>query len=493
MNPSSNLAPPATATALRSERTTAFLVPLLLVALLFALRILGPSNLTDNDQERPAAYILDAVKNGHWIIQKDWLGDIASKPPLYTWWSGLTSMLVGRVNLATLYLPCALAMAGTALLVAWTAGAALGPRGALVAALFFVANPLTAKLVALARTDAVFTLGVALTATLAGRAALTGRGWVPAWIAAAAATLTKGPLGLVLGFAGLLSLFWDRPAHRRWHGGATQFVGAGIFVFLTAGWFFLAWRDLGDPLIQKMIRSELVNHAIQASENSRLLGFALTPAYFMGRFVPWSLLTLVGIVHALRHPPADPTVRRMQRYALAWLVTGLLVFGAASHQRGDLVAPLMPAGALLAAIPVARWTQRWTFRRLALVSGFLGLLLALGFQWDHTRRRRDAFAESQGCELMARDLLRLGDRYQPTVHVDAPFALQFHLGTMHFAVSPERAAALLRSGAAKSAAVSDRDALTAALGSDATRLRVLAQWPDSPAPRLQIVALEPAP
>ena len=41
-----------------------------------------------------------------------------------------------------------------------------------------------------------------------------------------------------------------------------------------------------------------------------------------------------------------------QRFSAAWLVIGLVTFGLASHQRGDLVAPLMPAGAMLAALTV---------------------------------------------------------------------------------------------------------------------------------------------
>ncbi|MCK6499627.1 MAG: glycosyltransferase family 39 protein [Nitrospira sp.] len=475
------------------EATTAVLLPVLLVAVLFALRILGPSNLTDNDQERPAAYILDAVRNGHWIIQTDWLGDIASKPPFYTWLAGLCSLLLGDVNLAALYLPCALAMAGTAALVAWTAGTALGPRGALIAAFFFVANPLTAKLSALARTDAVFTLGVTLTAVLSLRAAVTGRGWILAWIAAACATLTKGPLGLVLGVAGLVCLFWERPLLRRWHGGWSHLAGAGLFLLLSGGWFFLAWREMGDPLIQKMIRSELVNHAIQSNEQSRWVGFVVTPAYFLARFVPWSLLTLVGVVQACRTPPTDIAQRRLQRHAMAWLLAGLLLFGAASHQRGDLIAPLMPAGALLAAFPMVRWTQHWTFRRLALSAAGLGILLGITFQWEHTRRRHEVFAETRGCQTLAEAFLKQRDRLEPLIHVDAPFALQFHLGTMRFAVSPDRAAAMLRSGEAKAAAVADPAPLAAALGPDASRLRVIFGWPDMQAPRIRIVALESTP
>ncbi|MCC7377626.1 MAG: glycosyltransferase family 39 protein [Verrucomicrobiales bacterium] len=473
------------------ERIAALLLPLLLVAFLFALRILGPSNLTDNDQERPAAYILDAVRNGHWIIQKDWLGDIASKPPFYTWLAGAIALVLGRVDVVALYLPCALAMAGSAFLISWMAGRSLGPKGALLAGLFLVANPLTAKLVALARTDAVFTFGVTLTAVLAFRAATLGRSWIWPWLGGAIATLTKGPLGLILGFSGVISFFLERTRSRPRLGGLTQVVGAVLLVLLCGGWFLLAWREMGEPLIQKMIRSELVNHAIQSSESSRAAGFILTPAYFLSRFLPWSLLSVVGVWQAFRSPAADPAQRRLQRFALAWLIVGFFLFGAASHQRGDLVAPLIPAGAVLAVFPAMRWLERWTFRKLAASGLAAGLGLGTVFQLQHVSHHPEVFAETRGCRLLAEEVLKQGGRYRPLLHLDTPYALQFYLGTMEFAATPSLAAAQLRSGEAKAVAVTAIGPLAAALGADAHRLKVVAGWPDTQAPRLQIVVWEP--
>src|SRR5258706_10504897 len=83
----------------------------------FAIRLLAPPNLLDQDQERPAAYVLDVVQNGNWICQRDHLDDITSKPPLFTWLSATTAILTGRVNEFSLYLPGALAAIRTALLL----------------------------------------------------------------------------------------------------------------------------------------------------------------------------------------------------------------------------------------------------------------------------------------------------------------------------------------------------------------------------------------
>ncbi len=104
-----------------SNRRSADWLPYLIIAAvaacLFGLRMAAPPTLLDQDQERPAAYVLDAVRNGHWLCQRDLTGDIASKPPLYTWLCALIAMGIGRVNQFALYLPGALAALGTAWLV----------------------------------------------------------------------------------------------------------------------------------------------------------------------------------------------------------------------------------------------------------------------------------------------------------------------------------------------------------------------------------------
>ena len=96
---------------------------------MFAIRLAGPPNLMDNDQERPASYVLDAVLNGHWACQVDWMGDVTSKPPLYTWLAGLATLPFDRISLFSLYLPAALSVAGMACLILFAGRKYFGPTG----------------------------------------------------------------------------------------------------------------------------------------------------------------------------------------------------------------------------------------------------------------------------------------------------------------------------------------------------------------------------
>ena len=462
-----------------------------LAALLFGLRLGGPPNLTDNDQERPAAYVLDALVNGHWAVQRDWTGDIASKPPLYTWLAAGLSAAVGRASLATLYLPCALALLGAAMLVALLAHRQLGPRAAWLAGIFLLANPLAAKLVALARTDAVFTFTVTLTAWLAFRAWEKGHGWTAAWLAAAAATLTKGPVGVVLGFSGLAAWVLERRHGTRSPSTIAHWGGLALWLAVCGGWFFLAWSATGDALIDKQLRSELVDHALGARRSLPGAGLLLTPAYFLTRFQPCSLLAFWGLGEALRRPEGDPGARRLQRFAAFWLLSGLVLFGLAAHQRGDLIAPLMPAGAILAAIPAARWTGAWTTRRFVVVTGASAVLLALGMQAQHAWRRLPVFEQSQGVAAMARGFLDRGGDARQIAHVDTPYALQFHLGTMQSVVTYAEAAALLGRGERRYVALTNRAALLQAFGPESSRLHLVAEWPAGEAATHWILELVP--
>ncbi len=463
---------------------------LVYTAVLFALRLGGPSNLTDNDQERPASYVLDALVNGNWVVQRDWTGDITSKPPAYTWLAALTSLVSGGPSLAALYLPCALALFGSAALIAWEAFRHLGPRAALLSGVFLLANPLSAKLVALARTDPLFTFTVTLTAVLAFRAWKAGSGWTGAWLAAALATLTKGPLGLFLGFAGLLAWFWERRRGARSPLGRGHSTGFLLWVLICGGWFFLAWMSAGDALVRKMLGAELVQHALGEPGTLPGTGLVLAPAYYLSRFIPWSLLSLAGLWMAFRRPESDNTARQLQRFAASWLIVGLVVFGLAGHQRGDLIAPLMPAGALLAAIPTARWTAAWTWPRLAATCALVALAIGVAAQIQHTGRNAHVFRETAALSRVPADFVRNGGNPDTLRHTDSPYALQFFFGTMHPALSWEDAARHLRAVPGSSVAVADRAALERVLGSEASRLRRLVTWP-SDAPQLgEIVVLD---
>ena len=213
----------------------------ILSALLFVLRLSAPPNLLDQDQERPGTYVLDVVKNGNWLCQRDLNGQITSKPPLYTWLAASTALVRGRVDEFALYLPGALSAWGTAWLILAFGRIHFGIRAAFFAALASLLCPAGLKAFGLARTDGVFAFTVTATALLGFRAWTNGKGWTWFWLMAGLATLAKGPLGPVLAAGGFLAAFWERKSGELLKFNGNQLPGIALFLLITVGWFLLVY------------------------------------------------------------------------------------------------------------------------------------------------------------------------------------------------------------------------------------------------------------
>jgi 4-amino-4-deoxy-L-arabinose transferase-like glycosyltransferase len=93
---------------------------------------------------------------------------------------------------------------------------------------------------------------VILAALAAFRAWVKGSGWAWFWLAAAAGTMVKGPLAVVVGAAGLLAAIWERRTNSPTPFRGYHFVGVLVFLLIVGGWFALAYRELGQALIDKV-------------------------------------------------------------------------------------------------------------------------------------------------------------------------------------------------------------------------------------------------
>jgi len=445
----------------------AILTLLALWLAIFSIRLASPYDIADRDQQRPVAYALDILRHGEWLVQTDWTTDIASKPPLYTWMVAILSLPGDKVTKFTLYLPTGLAMLGVALLVYWAGRRVFGNSAGLFGGLSCLLTMGAVKHVALARTDALFTFTVTLAALLAWRAWTRGSGWTWFWLAAAAATLTKGPLGVLLALFGLIAVIWEKrsgaPAPLR----GSHLVGVSLFLLLTGGWFYASYLQLGQPFLDKLLGSELVRHAVGGeAERAPGSGFYKPTLYYLSRLAPWSVFAFIGLWRVARTPETDDQRRRLERFCFCWLVGGIVVFSLASRQRPDHIMPLMAAGALLAGRELATLTSGLrpaTIRGLVAAACVVGVAaVAIGY---HAFRPSIAFnlQRSLWTQDLAERLEAASEGSPPITHVHTTFALQHHLNTLWRHASHERAAALLESEDAAYVAVRLEDLLAAHL------------------------------
>jgi 4-amino-4-deoxy-L-arabinose transferase-like glycosyltransferase len=411
---------------------------------LWVLRLSVPDDLVERDQQRQSAYIMDAWGNGRWSAQADFRADIASKPPLYNWLGAAAVAMVGPGHLAVTA-PAALSTLCLALLAWYWAKSLWGAGAGLLAGVLMLLPIIGPKMVAYVRTDGLFAATVALTAYAWWRAWEHGRSAWWAWLAALLATLVKGPLGLVLGSLGLLAIAWERwsPQPAGVSSSAARglswraLAGLPVFLLLTGGWFWWAWSDWGQPLVDRMIFRELVGHAISSHDASGGLGSTVwkAPLYFLGRTVPWGLVTVLALVRIFRRPDPDPSRRRAERFLTCWLLGGIVIFALASHQRGDLIWPVVLPGAVLAAPELARlatgwpdWSRRW------LGPVLVAVVLAVHVFYQGTLRRSEASVRSNELALAIRDQ---PGRYFP-VSFAVKYATQIPLGLNRYLTAPEQ-------------------------------------------------------
>lgn len=271
---------------------------------IFAIRLTGPSHLEGYAQMLNVGYVMDMMWQGHWLVQHDIENVIMSKPPLHTWLIAPFAAMFGIDRLA-LALPSFLSILGLGLLVFHVGRQRFGViAGGLSALAVVLASPMMAKQISLVRTDPLFSLTVAAGAFAAFYAWEKGRSWTPFWGFAALATLTKGPLGLVLAAGGLIAFAWekrtnpDTPPIKGSH-----LAGIAVFLIITLGWFLPAWYAYGTELISKQFGQELIGQAVGAHKPPYSLLNAVTPSgYLLVRFLPFSPFVFYALWHVFRHP-----------------------------------------------------------------------------------------------------------------------------------------------------------------------------------------------
>ena len=418
-------------------------------ASLFIVRWTAPSDLLDKDQERPAAYMADAAINGNWIVQVDDHGRVCSKPPVYTWLGAGLILIAGKINAFALYFPSALGLLGCCVIMWYLGGRHFGYPAALLAASFLLLSPIGVRILYLARTDALFSFTTFLTACIGYGCRCKKWSWVWFWLAAAATTLTKGPLGLVLAGGGLIGLPGTTPAIENRRRYRQLAAGALLYFIICAGWLLLAYMQLGDAVIDKLIGRELYGHTNWRSERFSInLFFFITPTlFFLSRFAPWSILSIFGLWRVWKRPATETQERLFERFLASYFCFGVILFSIFPHQRPDHLFPLLPAAGLLAGREITRWVSLRHYHRYLIPSviGFW-LLATTGFAVYYYKidpATNPWFAKTEGVRQLAGRYIADDGSTDRLHFVDTPYGLQFYLNTMKRRISYEAAARLL--------------------------------------------------
>ncbi len=468
-------------------RRPAILLSILMViwASIFILRWTAPSDLLDKDQERPAAYMADAALNGHWIVQVDDNGQVCSKPPVYTWIGAGLILVTGRINAFALYFPSALAVLGCCLLMYFMGRQPMGRQAAFLGGVFLILSPIGLRIIYLARTDALFSFATFATACIGYGCWRKGWSWVWFWLAATLATLTKGPLGLVLAMGGFIGLLGQKRHRRLGRNPWLQHAfGLSLLLIIGLGWLWLAYLQLGDAVLEKIIGIELYGHASWSSgKYSPGVAFIVMPTfYFISRFFPWSLLAVVGLWKVWRKPVKNEESLCFDRFMAAYLCFGVALFSVFPHQRPDHLFPLLPAAGLLAGRFAAQWIEKHGRSRLLLpatIGAWIVMLVWFSvYYFIIDPSTNPWFERTKQVQQMAEHYSAFSDDTQSLYFVDTPYGLQFYLNLMKQRITYRAAAKLLLEKQDAQVAVRHPDQLRHFLPTG-FELEEILRWPQS--------------
>jgi 4-amino-4-deoxy-L-arabinose transferase-like glycosyltransferase len=322
-------------------------------------------DLYDGVEGEIAASAREMVGSGQWLIPTNNGVPQLQTPPLSHWAVALSFEIFG-VGPTAARLPIALAMIATVALTFLIGERLAGYWRGFAAGLIFLSSAGTFVLGRLVAPDNLLSLfvAVAIYCAVCGyqRKKFRTAWFAGFWVAAALATLTKGPAALILlgGIVVILSIFF-REARLRF-AGLLHWTNLLLFIAIVAPWF--VW----------------VHHQIPEFA-PQFFGATEGPAIFRGRFLilllawwfPALFLVLPGLIFTPREilRPNEPAIAEV--LPLCWIGVGLLTDLLIGDRRAFGFAVAGPAFALLAACAWERMsrTLRATGVSLTLVVGLM--------------------------------------------------------------------------------------------------------------------------
>ncbi len=376
MNAANNFRPPTTL-------WTKVLIRLPLISLLAVLWLscfsgLSKSALLDLvDEGFYSSISRQMLESGDWITPRVGAEVFLGKPPLLYWAQALFIKLLGPGVLAA-RLPSALAVAATSLILWFWMRRRGAPLAGWLAAIFYALCPLTIGLARVAMTDALLTLW--LTVAIIG--AIEGydgkrAGYLLMALGAGLATLTKGPIGLLLpGATFFLWLIWKRDLKELRK--PIWLLAALLFSAIVLPWHLAAWRANGQIFLTEYLWQHHVQRLIgRAFGNERPFWFyvpvLICASFPFIAFAPrawWKEITKIWD----RKDESNYTAI----WAL-WAALVLLVFSVSASKVTNYILPILPALAVLVGRHVAELLKerRGLGRLEGFIIGLFGMLIGL--------------------------------------------------------------------------------------------------------------------
>lgn len=352
------------------------------IAVMLTVPFLGLTDFYSKGEPREAVVAYTMVEHGNWILPINNGGDIPYKPPFFHWCIALFSLLQGHVSEFTSRLPSALA------LVAMSVGGFVFFARRKNANMALLATLLSLTAFEVHRAGINCRVDMVNTAFMVGALFLMYRWWergkhTMPWLAIlcmSGATLTKGPVGMLLPCA-VMGVFMLTQRESLWSTVWRLGLTALLSLVLPLCWYYAAYLQGGDEFL-RLVKEENIDRllgkmAYESHENPFWYNFLTlitgwlpyTLLFVFSLFVlPWKRFSKSGFMQSVRR--AEP----MQVFV--WLAFGLILFFYCipKSKRSVYLLPCYPFMAWL----MAQYVVWLVANRLSAVKAYAWLMSVLG-------------------------------------------------------------------------------------------------------------------
>ena len=359
------------------------------IAVMLTVPFLGLTDFYSKGEPREAVVAYTMVEHGNWILPINNGGDIPYKPPFFHWCIALFSLLQGHVSEFTSRLPSALA------LVAMSVGGFVFFAKRKNANMALLATLLSLTAFEVHRAGINCRVDMVNTAFMVGALFLMFKWWergkhTMPWLAIlcmSGATLTKGPVGMLLPCA-VMGVFMLTQRESLWSTVWRLGLTALLSLVLPLCWYYAAYLQGGDEFL-RLVKEENIDRllgkmAYESHENPFWYNFLTlitgwlpyTLLFVFSLFVlPWKRFSKSGFMQSVRR--AEP----MQVFV--WLAFGLILFFYCipKSKRSVYLLPCYPFMAWLMAQYVV-WlvaNRLSAVKAYAWLMGVLGVMLSVAF------------------------------------------------------------------------------------------------------------------
>jgi 4-amino-4-deoxy-L-arabinose transferase-like glycosyltransferase len=238
--------------------------------------------------------ILPAVtmlETGNYLVPQVGSEPYYRKPPLVNWLVAASFKLTGLRNEWTARLPSVLCVLAVALAFITVGRGALGPNGALMAALIWLANFGIVEKGRLIEIEALYVslFGLAFIFWLSWwrERQSSWLTWTVPWIFLGLGILAKGPLHLLFFYAVVVAVLHREGELRRLFA-IPHFAGLLIMIAIFAAWAVPYWHAIGDAHVAQNWSAQLTGRL--TGDDFKLGSWLLNIPRGLIYFLPWTLL-----------------------------------------------------------------------------------------------------------------------------------------------------------------------------------------------------------